>query len=778
MSGRNVSMKGKNNAPCGRKKLLTAISLLLVMTMLAGCAGPVETGAQIIKNLYYLSATGNAEGGYAVEDDDDSWDDDSWNDDSYDDEYDDYDNDSYDDTDDYSDDTSDDDDYSNDEDDYSDSGDDVCDNNDDVYDGETRQTIMVYMVGSDLESEYGNASLDLTEMMDSGADTDCNNIVVYTGGAEEWQISGLSADENSILLMEDDEFTIVDTTDADNMGDPDTLSVFINYCLDHFDSESYSLILWNHGGGPVVGFGVDENYSDLLNMEELQEAFEDSVGASGKKLEWIGFDACMMSSLEIADVLAPYANYLIASQETEPGWGWNYDFMSCLSDQSMTGEEMGREIIDSYMEFGDTVFDEYPRYYADLTLSCIDLNRYQDAEDALNECFRELDSSLSLKTFPELARNRNDARSFGSYSATFNYCMLDAIHLMQLLGKDSASKNAVAALEDLVVYSRSNLNNAGGISICYPYQTDPDYTDVYIQMQEEMDFTSEYTRFLKDFYAIENGESITKDWNVAQAETNVAQAPSDGITETTGSDISLALTEEQQANFVSGGYYILCNVEKAGYRTSEEDERADEMYLFVHSGNNVSLDENGVLHAYYNNNVVYMHENNPIEGHTEYSDIPMILIEKDSSETEKRYLSFVVLQNFGDDFADWENQAAQMQIVVSKEYPNGIIRSAIPISDDEENDLLNPSKQLLDLDDYENMSVTARCSYITRDENGNMLPFFDWENSGWIMGFDQDLETDYDLRVVPLQNPENYVCMFYLKDAQGNITCSELIPLK
>ena len=84
-------------------------------------------------------------------------------------------------------------------------------------DGEYAQTIMVYMVGSDLESEYGNGSIDLSEMMDSGVDTDHNNIVVYTGGASEWQLEGLSAYENSILLLNGDEFEVLDTTDADNM---------------------------------------------------------------------------------------------------------------------------------------------------------------------------------------------------------------------------------------------------------------------------------------------------------------------------------------------------------------------------------------------------------------------------------------------------------------------------------------------------------------------------------------------------------------------------------
>ena len=96
------------------------------------------------------------------------------------------------------------------------------------------------------------------------------------------------------------------------------------------------------------------------------------------------------------------------------------------------------------------------------------------------------------------------------------------------------------------------------------------------------------------------------------------------------------------------------------------------------------------------------------------SDIPMILTESDISDVENRYLSFVVLMNFD----NWESQAAKLQIAVNEDYPDGIIRNAIPLSDDD--DVQSASKQLIRLDDYANMSVAARCSYVTRDENGDV----------------------------------------------------------
>ncbi|MGN0595280.1 MAG: clostripain-related cysteine peptidase, partial [Hominimerdicola sp.] len=165
------------------------------------------------------------------------------------------------------------------------------------------QTIMIYMVGSDLESEHGSASLDLTEMMNATVDTENNNILVYTGGASEWKLDGISADENTILRLSDGGFEKISTEEALNMGDADTLSSFINYGLTNYESDKYGLILWDHGSGPVLGYGYDENFEDLLNLQEIQASLNNSVGKQNKKLEWIGFDACLMSSLEVADIL-------------------------------------------------------------------------------------------------------------------------------------------------------------------------------------------------------------------------------------------------------------------------------------------------------------------------------------------------------------------------------------------------------------------------------------------------------------------------------------------
>lgn len=35
----------------------------------------------------------------------------------------------------------------------------------------------------------------------------------------------------------------------------------------------------------------------------------------------VGFDTCVMGCVEVAQALAPYADYLVASEDLEPGTG-------------------------------------------------------------------------------------------------------------------------------------------------------------------------------------------------------------------------------------------------------------------------------------------------------------------------------------------------------------------------------------------------------------------------------------------------------------------------
>ena len=90
-------------------------------------------------------------------------------------------------------------------------------------------TVLIYMVGSNLETNRGAATSDLEEMLASGIDFTGNNIIVYTGGARKWS-SNIPCDRNCLLdLSKGSGSWLAGMTDgSSDMGAPETLTEFLN----------------------------------------------------------------------------------------------------------------------------------------------------------------------------------------------------------------------------------------------------------------------------------------------------------------------------------------------------------------------------------------------------------------------------------------------------------------------------------------------------------------------------------------------------------------------
>lgn len=103
-----------------------------------------------------------------------------------------------------------------------------------------------------------------------------------------------------------------------NTGDVDALRSFLHWCADGGARfERSLLVLWGHGEG-WLGCCKDFLDRDRLDLSELQQAF------AGYRFGAVGFDACIMASLEVAHALAPHTSWMLASQEIEPKTGWDY----------------------------------------------------------------------------------------------------------------------------------------------------------------------------------------------------------------------------------------------------------------------------------------------------------------------------------------------------------------------------------------------------------------------------------------------------------------------
>ena len=330
--------------------------------------------------------------------------------------------------------------------------------------GKDTVTIMVYMCGSDLESKSGMATSDLAEM--TGATlSDKVNIIVYTGGATAWKNNVVSSRVNQIYKVESGGLrTLVSDDGTAAMTDPNTLSSFIKYCTKNYPANRNELIFWDHGGGSISGYGYDEKNprSGSMGLSSISQALK----AGGTKFDFIGFDACLMGTLENGLTLAPYADYLIASEETEPGIGWYYtNWLTSLSgNTSMSTLEIGKAIVDDFVATCDRKCNGQKT-----TLSVVDLAELEKTVPAKFKDFAtDLSGMLQNNEFTAVTNARSDSREFASSSK------VDMVDLVDLANKlDTAESKALAkTLLSAVKYNRtsSSITNAYGISIYFPYQ--------------------------------------------------------------------------------------------------------------------------------------------------------------------------------------------------------------------------------------------------------------------------------------------------------------------
>ncbi len=364
--------------------------------------------------------------------------------------------------------------------------------------GEDELTIMVYLCGTDLESKYKMASMDLQEMINADL-SDKVNILAYTGGCKKWQNSAVSSSTNQIWQIKDDGMVCLEKDlGSYAMTDPDNLSWFIRWCEKHYPANRRALIFWDHGGGSVSGYGYDVKFAKEGSMDlgEINQALEDG----GVQFDFIGFDACLMATTETALTLTKYADYLIASEETEPGIGWYYtNWLTALSrNTSMSTVEIGKNIIDDFVDTCGRQCKGQPA-----TLSIIDLAEAENTiPQALTQFSKDTFDLIKNQEYAKVSNARNDSREFGRSS---KIDQVDLVHLAKNLGTAEGSKLADAIL-GAVKYNRtsSDMTNSYGLSIYFPYRK-VSTVDKAVDTYEEIGMDNEYVRCIQAFASVEAG---------------------------------------------------------------------------------------------------------------------------------------------------------------------------------------------------------------------------------------------------------------------------------
>ena len=374
-------------------------------------------------------------------------------------------------------------------------------------------TLLVYMTGSDLETKGQAASKDITEMVDSLPAGSGIRILLQAGGSASWELD-IDPSRSTRIEISGGQWHKIEENDNLNMAEADTLKDFLQWGFAYAPADRYALILWNHGAGPLLGVCMDEQYKaadsglNTLSLKDLDEALAGSPFRD-RKLMFIGFDACLMCTLEVAAQVSPYADYMIASQETEPASGWDYSFL-----KEMTGQEDGRT-------WGERIVAAYGASQAETvntaTLSCLDLGKTGSVLAELDAFFSGLTEQITPETYPAYTRCRADTKAFGTQT-TSAFDLVDLTDLVlryekKELADGTALRGALA--EMIVCFCAENTDHTNGLSIYYPFENKARYIASWSSAYQQSSFSPAYRAFvsrISEFYLRDSLFSMTSEY--------------------------------------------------------------------------------------------------------------------------------------------------------------------------------------------------------------------------------------------------------------------------
>ena len=376
-------------------------------------------------------------------------------------------------------------------------------------DGTDTVTVLVLMNGSDLESEYQEATADITEMV-RATKSERVNVVLETVGTKKWSSRfGISSNRSQRWLVRSNTLSLVDNSLGQlDTTVPETLSDFIRWGAENYPADRYILIFWDHGGGPVYGFGYDEYhpYSSTLTIDEIQLALRNG----GVYFDLIGMDSCLMASLEVCCSLYEYCDYTLLSEDFEPGCGWSYTgWLNALyKNPAIPTKDLCKIIVDDSVRYCQQHIDEedgitlalMDQAYMKLLYTAWVEFAYANEDALLNANYSQLRQSTG-RAHPML-RSVSDW-FFESDASLEDYYVTDILAVAQNITSDESAA-LVAALKQAIVYygATSNETTLTGLSVTLPYGNASFYSDLK-RVFRNAGFDMEYVDWLERFVAVE-----------------------------------------------------------------------------------------------------------------------------------------------------------------------------------------------------------------------------------------------------------------------------------
>ena len=599
---------------------------------------------------------------------------------------------------------------------------------------DSTRTVMIYIDGSNLESDIGIVSADLGAIKPEKIDLSKINILLYTGGTKKWH-NFVSNAENAIYKLTDQGFEKVESYQKRNMGDPSTLSDFLNYSYDNFNAEHFNLVLYDHGGA-IDGAIYDDFTNDNLTLEDFRKALNDSKFDSNNKMDTVIFRTCLNGTLEVASIFDDYADYIVFSEEVTLGSNMSNVLGHFLNeiDSSSDGVKVGEKFIDAYNKQMDDI-DIFGTEA--ITYSIVDLSKVQTLINKLDNYMATVDLKNYYK---EISTIRSRLYQYGKTEPAYD--MIDLKEFITQV-KPYASGNydeLINSIDDAIIRNNTNLSKSHGLSIYFPYNGTQNIVNRFLNVYNKLDFSKNYQSFITSFISAKS-QTTAFSFNIATNESKVTDT----------NEVTLNLTEEQKSNIVRSAYYV--------FRREEEKDR-NKYYQMVYASNNSTI-ENGVVSTHFNNKLIKITE----DGDPDYQYI--CVIDEINDTNKKKSVNATIIDTDEDVLSESRMVTASLLIEDHDGTPKF---GKMELSSRDE----RVQGILYDTSKYEKIQI-MKTSPKVLDDNGKVMDNSEWTFPKTRYGYESDLDK-VKLEYTGMDNGEFYV-LFFLFDYNGNKYLSDLIKV-
>ena len=337
-------------------------------------------------------------------------------------------------------------------------------------------TILVFLNG---DNNLEPAAIDDVNEMEAAAANGDANVVVqidrcpgYDRTNGDWKGTRrylISPDSDTRLIHS----TLIQDLGEVDMGNPSSLVDFAVWGINNYPADKYFLVCWNHGDGwtkdatdapPFKGFSDDDTNNSRIGVAngELAGALAQIKNALGRKIDLIGFDACLMGMIEVGYEAKDYVEAMVSSEEVEGFDGWDYTaFLNRLSNRPSMGTfELGDAVAQTFVQSGDA------------TQSVVDLTRFDGLAADLDAFAAELISAQNAGYGDAISGAVSRAQNFYDFSSRDLYDFAGEIKSSSVPASLKTQAQAVMDAVDLAVYinyrKTYGYNGAHGIAIYIP----------------------------------------------------------------------------------------------------------------------------------------------------------------------------------------------------------------------------------------------------------------------------------------------------------------------